>query len=70
MRLGVKPSSNGAADFGFGVGSDALVSIAGHVPAAGATRYYQAYYRDPVVLGSCGPTFTFNITNANDVLWN
>lgn len=38
--------------------------------AAGTHRYYAAYYRDPIVLGGCNPSFTFNITNSGDVLWN
>lgn len=42
----------------------------GDVIAPGTHRYYSAYYRDPVVLGGCNALFTFNITNAGDVLWN
>ena len=35
----------------------------------GQHRYYMAYYRDPVVLGGCPATSTFNGTDAEDVLW-
>ncbi len=36
----------------------------------GEHRYYMAYYRDPIVLGGCPSTSTFNGTNALDVTWN
>jgi hypothetical protein len=42
----------------------------GDVISAGTHRYYSAYYRDPIVLGGCNAFFTFNVTNAGDVLWN
>jgi hypothetical protein len=38
--------------------------------ASGSQRYYFAMYRDPVVLGGCPASRTFNCTNANAVLWN
>jgi hypothetical protein len=37
--------------------------------SAGQDRYYMAYYRDPIVLGNCPATSTFNSTTALDVLW-
>jgi hypothetical protein len=37
--------------------------------APGTHRYYMAYYRDPIVLGGCAATNTFNATDALDVLW-
>jgi hypothetical protein len=37
---------------------------------AGQHRYYMVYYRDPVVLGGCPSTDTYNGTNALDVTWN
>jgi hypothetical protein len=42
----------------------------GDVIAPGTHRFYSAYYRDPIILGGCNVLFTFNITNAGDVLWN
>jgi hypothetical protein len=42
----------------------------GDVISAGQHRYYMTYYRDPVVLGGCSATSTFNGTNALDVTWN
>ena len=36
---------------------------------AGSHRYYMAYYRDPIVLGGCAATNTFNGTDSLDVLW-
>ncbi len=37
--------------------------------AAGATRYYLMYYRDPVVLGGCPAASTFNATQTGKVTW-
>jgi Tol biopolymer transport system component len=37
--------------------------------AAGATRYYLMYYRDPVVLGGCPLASTFNATQTGRVTW-
>ncbi|MBL8862911.1 MAG: hypothetical protein JNK02_13015, partial [Planctomycetes bacterium] len=42
------------------------VSADGSVPPAGATRYYQVWYRDPA--NYC-TTFTFNLTNGVRVVW-
>jgi hypothetical protein len=42
----------------------------GDVISGGTHRYYQVYYRDPVVLGGCAATATFNVTQAQDVTWN
>ncbi len=41
----------------------------GDVIAAGSSRYYGVYYRDPIVLGGCPATSTFNITNQLAVYW-
>jgi hypothetical protein len=38
--------------------------------ASGSQRFYFAMYRDPVVLGGCPASRTFNCTNASAVLWN
>ncbi|MBK7641947.1 MAG: hypothetical protein IPJ19_02680 [Planctomycetes bacterium] len=37
--------------------------------AAGSTRYYYVYYRDPSVLGSCASNLTFNSTDTVQVIW-
>ena len=42
----------------------------GDVLGVGSTRYYQVYYRDPVVLGGCSATSTFNITDLLELTWN
>jgi Tol biopolymer transport system component len=36
---------------------------------AGTSRWYAVYYRDPLVLGGCTATSTFNITQTQDVAW-
>jgi hypothetical protein len=35
----------------------------------GTSRSYLAYYRDPVVLGGCPSSSTFNATNTGTVTW-
>jgi Tol biopolymer transport system component len=54
-------------------GSDPSVSARsaalGNPIVAGQHRYYMVYYRDPIVLGGCPATSTFNGTDALDVLW-
>jgi|688.fasta_scaffold01132_44 hypothetical protein len=45
-------------------------ALLGDVIAPGSTRYYMAYYRDPIVLGGCAASATFNATNALSVAWN
>lgn len=37
--------------------------------AAGTSRYYGVYYRDPIILGGCPATAGFNITNQLAVYW-
>ena len=73
-RLYVKTAAGGSITAPNIPGGDPTVSAKsaslGDIIAPGTHRYYQAYYRDPVVLGGCAATFTFNITNAGDVLWN
>ena len=54
--------------------TDARVSVRsaalGDVIAAGTSRYYGVYYRDPIVLGGCPAASTFNITNQLAVYWS
>lgn len=56
------------------VGGDPSVSVRsaalGDVIVAGTSRYYQTYYRDPTVLGGCSPFSTFNVTQAESVVWS
>jgi hypothetical protein len=55
-------------------GADAEVSARsaalGDTIAAGETRVYQVYYRDPVVLGSCASDATFNASQALSLAWH
>ena len=37
---------------------------------AGQTRWYFVYYRDPIVLGGCPSTSTFNATQSGQVSWS
>ena len=37
--------------------------------SGGSARYYFVYYRDPIVLGGCAATSTFNTTNSGTVNW-
>jgi Tol biopolymer transport system component len=42
----------------------------GDVILAGQSRYYLVYYRDPIVLGGCPATSTFNATQTGVVSWS
>jgi hypothetical protein len=56
----------------FGAG-DATVSARsaakGDLILAGQVRYYFVSYRDPIVLGGCPATSTFNATQTARVSW-
>ena len=71
-RLYVKSASGGG--FAAPAGADLPVSMRsaqlGDNIAAGSTRYYLAYYRDPIVLGGCSSNSTFNAGNSGSVIWN
>lgn len=45
-------------------------ALLGDAITPGSTRYYMAYYRDPIVSGGCAASATFNATNALSVAWN
>jgi hypothetical protein len=64
VRLGTKTVSGGNAQYPSG--ADAPVSVRGQVPASGATRYYQAWYRNSAAF--CTPA-TFNLSNGVSVVW-
>ena len=71
-RLYVKTASGGLAVAP--AGNDASVharsAALGDPLSAGLTRWYQVYYRDPNVLGSCPSTSTFNISQGLAVVWD
>jgi hypothetical protein len=72
-RLFVKAASGGsitAPDFGAGDPSVSARSAArGDVIGAGQSRFYLVFYRDPIVLGGCPVTRTFNATQSGRVDW-
>lgn len=64
IRLQSVTASAGAASLPVPGGSS--ISVLGHVPSTGGTRYYQVWYRDPA--NFCTPD-TFNISNGMVVVW-
>jgi len=72
-RLFVKTASGGsmhAPEFGAGDPSVSTRSAAlGQPIAAGESRGYFVYYRDPTVLGGCPAAATFNATQTGRVTW-
>jgi hypothetical protein len=72
-RLFVKTAVGGsitAPDFGAGDPAVSARSAAkGDVIQPGQSRWYLVYYRDPVVLGGCPATSTFNATQTGQVTW-
>ena len=70
-RLYVKSASGGSITAP--VGADPKVSVRsaalGSAILAGQHRWVMVYYRDPIVLGGCPVTSTFNGTGTVDVSW-
>jgi len=66
IRLGMHGNQPGSSDFGYGIGTDPLISVRGLIPAIGATRYYQAYYRDNVAYCT---TAKYNFSNGLTIVW-
>jgi|694.fasta_scaffold00860_6 hypothetical protein len=64
VRLGVKASVGGTASYP--QAGDQSISVRGLIPAAGATRYYQAQYRDN---SSFCTSATSNFTNGLTIPW-
>lgn len=64
IRLATKTTTTGSAVFPSG--ADPLLHVKGQIPAGGATRYYQAWYRNPVAFCTAD---TFNFTSAIRVVW-
>jgi len=65
-RLAVRISSGGEDAYGFDVPTDPSLSVRGHIPAAGGTRFYQVWYRDPNA--ACGQG-AFNLSNGIEIPW-
>ena len=55
-------------------GADPTVSARsatlGDMIQAGQSRWYLVYYRDPIVLGGCPASSTFNATQTGQVAWS
>lgn len=66
IRLGTRTTSGGASDFGFGIGADQPISVHGAIPAVGATRRYQIWFRNAA---SFCTNSTFNLSNGLEVVW-
>jgi hypothetical protein len=64
IRLGYKINVGGTSSYP--TGADLPVSVKGAIPAAGATRFYQTFYRNAAAF--CTPD-TFNLTNAIVMVW-
>jgi len=73
-RLYAKSAVGGsitAPDFGAGESSVSAQSAAKGDPIQpGQPRWYTVYYRDPIVLGGCPSTSTFNATQTGQVNWS
>jgi hypothetical protein len=65
IRLGIHFAVNGYDVYGAPAG-DPSIATQGLIPAGGATRFYQGWYRDSVVFCAVD---TFNLTNAVRVVW-
>jgi hypothetical protein len=70
-RLYVKTAAAGSitAPEGLDPHVHARSAALGDTIPAGTHRYYGVFYRDPIVLGGCPASSTFNITQQLDVLW-
>jgi len=72
-RLFTKTAVGGsitAPDFGVGDPTVSARSAAkGDVIQPGQSRWYLVYYRDPIVLGGCPASATFNATQTGQVTW-
>jgi FG-GAP-like repeat len=65
IRLGIHFAVNGYDVFGLPAGDPSIAAL-GLIPAGGATRYYQGWYRDSQVFCT---TDRFNLTNAVRLVW-
>jgi len=73
-RLFTKSAAGGsitAPDFGAGDPQVSVRSAAlGDLILAGQSRWYLVYYRDPIVLGGCPASSTFNATQTGRATWS
>jgi hypothetical protein len=71
-RLYTKTASGGSitAPQGGDPSVSARSAALGDVIAAGQSRWYLVYYRDPVVLGGCPASSTFNATQTGRIDWS
>ena len=65
VRLGTKLNASGASQYP--LPGDLPVSVRGQVPAAGGTRYYQVWYRNPDPLYCTGALY--GLSNGYAVTW-
>jgi hypothetical protein len=70
-RLYVHNASSGLVMFPQTGDPDIHTASANHgdVIPPGTNRHYMGYYRDPMVLGNCGPNDTFNASQTQGVAW-
>jgi hypothetical protein len=69
LRLGIKVATQGTAVYGgmeTVLGYDTPISVRGLIPASGAKRHYQAWYRNAAAFCTLS---TFNLSNALTVQW-
>jgi len=73
-RLFAKSASGGSITVpNFGAGDptvSARSAAKGDVIQAGQSRWYLVFYRDPIVLGGCPASSTFNATQTGRVDWS
>jgi len=65
VRLGTKLNALGASQYP--LAGELPISVRGQVPAAGGTRYYQIWYRNPDPLFCTGAMY--NLSNGYALTW-
>ena len=66
IRLGAELNSTSGMS-SYPTGAQPKVSLKGAIPPGGGTRFYEIWYRDPLMT-FCMPE-TFNFTNGFGVVW-
>jgi hypothetical protein len=71
-RMYVKSASGGSihAPGPTDLSVSARSAAAGDTLSVGSARWYSVFYRDPIVLGNCPATSTFNVTQTQLVYWD